>query len=33
MVSHLSTKFGGYRQCNSEDIMLLVVEGQDFTSP
>ena len=33
MKSHHSAKFGGHRHCGSEDMMFLVVEGQDYTCP
>ena len=33
MVGHHFAKFGGWRRFGSEDIMLLVVEEQDFTCP
>ena len=31
MASHHPAKFGGHRQCGSEDAMLLVVEGKNST--
>ena len=33
MVSHHTVKFGGHRKCGSDDIMFLLVEGQDSTCP
>ena len=29
MISHYPTKFGGHRQCGSEDMMFSEVEGKD----
>ena len=31
MVSHHPVKFGGYRPSVSKDIIILVIEGQNFT--
>ena len=33
MVNHHPAKFGGSRHCGSGDMMLLAIEGQDFTWP
>ena len=33
MVSHHPAKFGGHRQCSSEDMTFPLVEGQDSTCP
>ena len=33
MISHYPAKFGGRVHCASEDMMFLVVEGQDSACP
>ena len=33
MVSYHSAKFGSPKNCENGDMMILVVEGQDFTCP
>ena len=33
MVSYHPVKFGDHRHCGSEDMMFLVVEGQDSICP